>query len=58
MFTVELSPYIAESNHTPDSFLVTCTTHILEKLHKKELNHESSFCVESVLGFLYKFNIH
>ena len=58
-FTVELSPNNPEPKHTPDSFVFTCTTHIVEELHKNsELNHEAIFCVENVLIFLYKFSLH
>ena len=58
-FTVELSPNNPEPKHTPDSFVFTCTTHIVEELHKNsELNHEAIFCVENVPISVYKFNIH
>ena len=54
-FTVELSPNNPEPKHTPDSFVFTCTTHIVEELHKNsELNHEAIFCVENVPISVYK----
>ena len=34
-FTVEVSPENLERKHIPDTFLFTCTTHLVEMLHKK-----------------------
>ena len=41
--------------HTSDSFVLTCTTHIVEELYKNyELNDEATFCVENVPISVYK----
>ena len=51
-FNVELSPYIPEPSHTPDSFTITCTTHIVEKLHtQKRIKTQSDFLCRKLTDF-------
>ena len=62
MFTVELTPNNPDPKHITDSFIIDCTTHIVEKIHRKiELSHEDISIVKNVPIFCINsayINIH